>query len=123
MARFVPIGSLKAGSRFRFPEESRWRGYPYAVLATPATVKGTRLFAEGERPVVIRSRNGQYPRYGHIEGFFPVRDHDGRTVHWVVHPETEILVPSLLARAMALVLALLVLAGLGVVYGLLYQLK
>lgn len=123
MARLVRIGSLRPGSRFRFAEEPRWSGFPYAVLATPATVKGTRLFAEGERPVVIRSRNGRYPRYGHIEGFFPVRDNDGRLVHWVVHPDTEILVPSLLARTVTLLLGLLVLMGLGVVYWFVYQLQ
>jgi len=123
MARLVLIEHLKPGARFRFAEESRWRGFPYLVLATPATVKGTRLFAEGTRPVVIRSRNGRYPRYGHVQGFFPVRDNDGRLVHWVVHPETEVLVPSMLARALALLLALLVLLGLAVVYGLVYQIR
>lgn len=123
MARFVPIGSLAAGSRFRFQEESRWRGFPYAVLATPATVKGTRHFADGVHPVVIRSRSGKYPRYGHIAGFFPVKDNDGRKVHWVVHPETEVRVPSRVARAVTLLLAFVVIAALAAVYGLLYQVR
>lgn len=123
MARLVPVGTLKPGASFRFAEESRWRGFPYQVLATPATVKGTRLFGEGERPVVIRSRNGRYPRYGHVEGFFPVRDTDGRLVHWVVHPTTEVLVPSWALRALSLVIGLVVLVAMGAVYWLLYQVK
>lgn len=123
MARLVPIERLEPGARFRFAEESRWRGFPYRVLATPTTVKGTRLFAEGTRPVVIRSRSGRYPRYGQVEGFFPVRDNDGRQVHWVVHPETGVLVPTWGARVLSLVLLLLVVLGLAAVYGVLYQLR
>ncbi|HEY9856210.1 MAG TPA: hypothetical protein V6D05_10760 [Stenomitos sp.] len=123
MARRVSIERLRPGARFRFAEESRWLGFPYHVLDTPATVKGTRLFAEGTRPVVIRSRHGRYPRYGHVQGFFPVRDNDGRLVHWVVHPETEVLVPSWVARTIALLLALLVLLGLAAVYWFVYQLR
>ncbi len=121
MARRVLAGSLRPGASFRFPEESRWRGFPYAVLSVPATVKGTRLFGAGERPVVIRSRNGRYPRYGHVEGFFPVRDSDGRLVHWVVHPATEVLVPSWIARTVAVLVALVVLAALAGLYWLLYH--
>lgn len=123
MARLVPVGTLKPGASFRFAEESGWRGFPYAVLGTPATVKGTRLFGDGERPVVIRSRSGRYPRYGHVEGLFPVRDNDGRLVHWVVHPATEVLVPSWVGRTVGLLLAVVVLLGLGGLYWLLYQAK
>lgn len=123
MARPVSIARLRPGARFRFAEESAWRGFPYVVLAVPATVKGTRLFSEGERPVVIRSRSGRYPRYGHVEGFFPVRDNDGRVAHWVVHPETEVLVPSRVARALTILVVLLVLAGLAGVYAVVYQLQ
>lgn len=94
MARLIALHELEPGRRFRFPEESRRQGFPYVVLDVSVTVKGSGFFAEGERPIALRRLDGRYPRYGSLQGFYPVRDADGRLVHWVAHPTTQVVVPS-----------------------------
>lgn len=89
-SRLRLLGELPVGTRFRFQEEPRSQGYPYTILATPATYRGEEHFAPGETPVVIRRRDGRYPRYGKIEGYFPVQDSTGKIVRWVAHPATEV---------------------------------
>lgn len=114
MPHHVLIQALQAGDRFRFSEERAWHGYPYEVLAVPASVKGSGLFEAGEQPVVIRRPDGMYPRYGKIKGYYPVRNDEGKLVYWVVHPTLEVVVPT---PAIAwLLTAVAVLGGMGLLF-------
>lgn len=107
-----PIGQLPAGTRFRFPEEARSQGFPYTILPIPATYRGDQHFKPGETPVVIYRKDGRYPRYGTIAGYFPVQDDSGKIVRWVAKPETQVLVPRNLRKTLALALLFLLLLGL-----------
>lgn len=110
--RTLPLGTLPAGSRFRFPEDPPSAGYPYVVLPTPATYRGDRHFAPDESPVVIHRQDGRYPRYGQVAGFYPVQNDQGQLVAWVAHPATLVRAPMpfthLATRLIATVTLLLV---------------
>jgi hypothetical protein len=98
LVRRVAVGELNPGDRFRFQEEGRRAGYPYLVVPIPTRYRGERkYFDEGELPIVIRRMDGNYPPYGAISGFFPVKNDEGRAIYWVAHPHTEVLAPTRLA--------------------------
>ncbi len=112
--RNQPLGSLPVGTRFRFPEETRFEGFPYVILPTPATYRGDRHFPENERPVVIHRKDGRYPRYGRIAGFYPVQNDAGQVVAFVARPSIPVTVPrpwgKLLLGGMLLLVIVLAIA-------------
>lgn len=122
--RRLPLGTLPPGSRFRFPEEPPSEGFPYTVLPIQATYRGDQHFAPGEAPVVIQRQDGKYPRFGQVDGFFPVQNEDGRHVRWVARPSTLVLVPRPLSRLLKLGLLTLLafILALAITYGMLIQL-
>ena len=119
-----PISQLTPGARFRFSEEPKSEGFPYTIKATPAVYRGEGYFAPGETPVVIMRKDGRYPRYGKIEGYFPVANDEGKVVRWVAHPNTVVLVPHPLVLFLmrAALTAFLLLVALVFSYWLLYRL-
>jgi len=124
LTRTLPLGTLPAGARFRFPEEPRTEGYPYVVLPTPATYRGDRHFPPEATPVVIHRKDGRYPRYGQVAGYYPVQNDQGQVVAWVASSKTLVRVPVPWARSLGpAALALLVMAiALATTYGLLTRL-
>ncbi len=124
LTRTLPLGSLPVGARFRFPEEPKSQGFPYVILPVPATYRGDQHFASDEQPVVIQRKDGRYPRYGTVAGFFPVQNDAGKVIRWVASPKTMVLTPRPWARNMrnAMLTLAVALLALGAVYWLLARL-
>ena len=124
LTRKQPLGSLAAGSRFRFLEESVTQGFPYVILPIPATYRGDRHFERDAQPVVIYRQDGRYPRYGTINGYYPVQNDEGKVVRWVADPKTLVKSPRPWARTLLFsLLGLVILAiALFATYGLLSRL-
>lgn len=112
LTRKIPLGSLPVGARFRFLEEPASQGFPYAILPIPATYRGDRHFERDVPPIVIYRRDGRYPRYGSIAGYYPVQNHEGKIVRWVADPKTLVRTPRPWAKALWLGLLSLVLLAL-----------
>ena len=121
LTRKQPLGSLPVGTRFRFLEEPAAQGFPYVILPIPATYRGDRHFERDAQPVVIYRRDGRYPRYGTISGYYPVQNDAGKVVRWVADSKTLVRVPRRWAKALLIsLLSLVVLAiALSATYGLL----
>lgn len=124
LTRTLLLGSLPVGARFRFPEEAPSQGFPYVVLPTPATYRGDQHFQPDDRPVVIHRKDGRYPRYGTVAGYYPVQNDQGNVVAWVANPKTRVVVARRWGRTLALgMLSMLFLAiALGGAYWLLTRL-
>lgn len=111
LTRQQPLGSLPVGARFRFLEEPASQGFPYTILPIPATYRGDQHFTPDAQPVVIYRKDGRYPRYGTVSGYYPVQNDEGKVVRWVADPKTPVRTPRPWARAvMASLLTVLVLA-------------
>jgi|GEM_PF-2545038 len=121
LTRKQPLGSLPVDARFRFLEEPASQGFPYVILPIPATYRGDRHFEPDAQPVVIYRRDGRYPRYGTINGYFPVQNDEGKVVRWVADPKTLVRVPRPWARILlySLVILLILALALGASYALL----
>ena len=93
LTRQQPLGSLPVGARFRFLEEPASQGFPYVILPIPATYRGDRHFTPDAPPIVIYRKDGRYPRYGTIAGYYPVQNDEGKVVRWVADPKTPVRAP------------------------------
>lgn len=124
LTRQQPLGSLPVGARFRFLEEPASQGFPYAILPIPAIYRGDRHFAPDVQPVVIYRKDGRYPRYGTVAGYYPVQNDEGKVVRWVADPKTLVRTPRAWARALGigLLTLLLLVLSLGAIYWLLIRL-